>query len=151
MHASSYVPFAGCCIQCHQVIAPSFHFCITIRLQVDRLRMWAKAAESDLIIAEALLGSSLFNLTTLDEALAAAFVTPVPPTRGSSLPGSSPSSAGGSSTSCLPVLVRPVSTALLNQLQTARGLAVCPSPVVKHLAAQVRCCLKDAGISVVPL
>jgi hypothetical protein len=37
----------------------------------------------------------------------------------------------------VPVLVRPVSTSLLQQLQAARGLAVCPSPAVKRLAAQV--------------
>lgn len=99
------------------------------------LRMWTKTAESDLIIAEALLGSSLSNLTTLDEALAAAFLTPVLPLHSSS--GTGFASAGGSSSSCPPVLVRPVSAALLNQLQTARGLALCPSPAVKKLAAQV--------------
>lgn len=121
--------------QSRQVCLPSM-----LCMQVELLRLWAKTAESDLLIAEALLGSRLSSLTTLDEALAAAFVTPVPPIRSVLLAASSPAAVmpGGSSTSCLPVLVRPVSTALLNELQSARGLAVCPSPVVKQLAAQVR-------------
>lgn len=112
-------------------------------LQVELLRLWTKTAESDLLIAEALLGSRLSSLTTLDEALTAALVTPVPPIRSCLLGGAGPAAAaaampGGSSTSCLPVLVRPVSAALLSELQSARGLAPCPSPAVKHLAAQVR-------------
>lgn len=109
-----------------------------VYLQVELLRLWTKTAESDLLIAEALLGSRLSSLTTLDEALTAAFVTPVPPIR-SCLWGGGAAAAmpGSSSTSCLPVLVRPVSAALLNELQSARGLAPCPSPTVKQLAAQV--------------
>lgn len=114
-------------------------------LQVELLRLWTKTAESDLLIAEALLGSRLSSLTTLDEALTAALVTPVPPIRSCLLGGAGPAAAampGGSSTSCLPVLVRPVSAALLSELQSARGLAPCPSPAVKHLASQVGRCGK---------
>lgn len=112
---------------------------LVCRLQVELLRLWTKTAESDLLIAEALLGSRLASLTTLDEALAAAFSTPLPPVRSCFVPGGQPAAApSSSSSSCLPVLVRPVSTALLNELQSARGLAVCPSPAVKQLASQVR-------------
>lgn len=110
-------------------------------IQVDVLRSWARTAESDLIIAEALLGSSLAPLTTVNEALAAAFVTA---DQSSAEPAAEPAaeSAAGlvqssSSFSCLPVLARPVTAALLDQLQVARGLATCPSPPVKALAAQV--------------
>jgi hypothetical protein len=110
--------------------------CAHVPLQVELLRLWTRTAESDLLIAEALLGSRLSSLTTLDEALTAAFVTPVPPVR-SCLLGGAAAMPGGSSTSCLPVLVRPVSAALLSELQSARGLAPCPSPAVKQLAAQV--------------
>jgi hypothetical protein len=107
-------------------------------LQVELLRFWTKTAESDLLIAEALLGTRLSSLTTLDEALTAAFVTPVPPVPSCLLRSSTAvAMPGGSSSSCLPVLVRPVSAALLNELQTARGLAPSPSPTVKRLAAQV--------------
>jgi hypothetical protein len=115
--------------------------CLFGVLQVELLRLWTKTAESDLLIAEALLGSRLSSLTTLDEALTAAFVTPVPPVP-SCLLSSSPAVAmsGSSSSSCLPVLVRPVCAVLLNELQTARGLAPFPSPTVKHLAAQVGWC-----------
>lgn len=115
--------------------------CCSVVLQVELLRLWTKTAESDLLIAEALLGSRLSSLTTLDEGLTAAFVTAVPPIP-SCLLGSSPAVAtpGGSSTSCLPVLVRPVSAALLNELQTARGLAPFRSLTVKQLAAQVGWC-----------
>jgi hypothetical protein len=110
-------------------------------LQVDALRMWAKTAESDLIIAEALLGSSLGPLTTLAEALAAALLPPHMQQDASSTgdAGSAAgASTGSSSSSCLPVLARPVSAALLDQLQAARGLATCMSLAVKQLAAQVR-------------
>jgi hypothetical protein len=112
-------------------------------LQVDALRMWAKTAESDLIIAEALLGSSLGPLTTLGEALAAALLPPrMQQDDSNSSIGDAGSAAGactgGSSSSCLPVLTQPVSAALLDQLQAARGLATCMSPAVKQLAAQVR-------------
>jgi hypothetical protein len=104
--------------------------------------MWAKTAESDLIIAEALLGSSLGPLTTLAEALAAALLPPpAQQEAGNSSVGvagaEEAAGAGSSSSSCLPVLARPVSAALLDQLQAARGLATCMSPAVKQLAAQV--------------
>jgi hypothetical protein len=113
-------------------------------LQVDALRMWAKTAESDLIIAEALLGSSLGPLTTLAEALAAALMPPhmqqdaISSSSTGDAGSAAGASAGSSSSSCLPVLARPVSAALLDQLQAARGLATCMSPAVKQLAAQVR-------------
>jgi hypothetical protein len=109
-------------------------------------------AESDLIISEALLGSSLAPLTTLDAALAAALLTPPPATPRSSsswgvdsgaastataAPQHGSGSDSSSSSPALPALARPVSAALLEQLQTARGLALCPSPAVKQLAAQV--------------
>eukprot|EP00775_Hariotina_reticulata_P008350 gene8350-8535_t len=111
---------------------------------VDELRVWARTAESDLLIAEALLGSSLGPTTTVTEVLSAVLLHPAAARDGLS-PGSSSTShtgqgadcTGGSSTSCPPVLARPASAALLDQLQLARGLAVCPSPPVKQLAAQV--------------
>ncbi|WIA08813.1 hypothetical protein OEZ85_008235 [Tetradesmus obliquus] len=108
---------------------------------VVALRMWARTAESDLIIAEALLGSSLGPLTTLAEALAAALLLVPAQHQGSSSAGDAgqvdAAGTGSSSCSCLPVLARPVSAALLDQLQAARGLATCMSPAVKQLAAQV--------------
>lgn len=107
--------------------------------------MWAKTAESDLLIAEALLGSSLGPVTTLADALAAALLPAAAKPGASGEAGSAKdtrseepnSNVGGSSTSCLPLLARPVSAALLDQLQAARGLATCTSPAVKQLAAQV--------------
>eukprot|EP00879_Flechtneria_rotunda_P010445 GHRR01010921.1.p1 GENE.GHRR01010921.1~~GHRR01010921.1.p1 ORF type:complete len:1048 (+),score=450.42 GHRR01010921.1:155-3298(+) len=120
---------------------------------VEALRSWAKTAESDLLIAEALLGSSLNPFTTLAEALAAALVAPhkpIPLYSSSISNGNSSATlstqaavaglaqpAGSSSSSCLPILARPTSQALLEQLQAARGLAICPSPAIKQLAAQV--------------
>eukprot|EP00878_Enallax_costatus_P014166 GHUV01014815.1.p1 GENE.GHUV01014815.1~~GHUV01014815.1.p1 ORF type:complete len:1261 (+),score=458.53 GHUV01014815.1:316-4098(+) len=99
----------------------------------DVLRHWARTADSDLVIAEALLGSSLGAFTTLSEALSAALVS-----SDLAQPAEEPADKhSGSSTSCLPVLARPISSAVLDQLQAARGLAVCPSPPMKLLAAQV--------------
>lgn len=114
--------------------------------------MWARTAESDLIIAEALLGSSLGPLTTLAKALAAALL-PVPAQHeGSSSAGDAgqvdAAGTGSSSCSCLPVLARPVSAALLDQLQAARGLATCMSPAVKQLAAQVGAAGRQQAASV---
>lgn len=106
------------------------------------LRQWARTADSDLIIAEALVGSSLGPGTTLAEALAAA------------LSGSDAESAAEhsiSSSSCLPVLAQPISSAMLDQLQAARGLALSPSPSVKLLAAQVGSMRSNAPCIVVCL
>jgi hypothetical protein len=107
------------------------------------LRVWARTAESDLLIAEALLGSSLGPVATVAEALSQVLLHPAASCDGSSsgdsISGTGPDSTctGDSSTVCLPVLARPASAAFLDQLQLARGLAVCPSPSVKQLAAQV--------------
>ena len=84
--------------------------------QVNRLRLWAKTAESDLQLAEALHGSSLPPAHTLEAALASATTV----------------NATGSA-----LLSRPVSYAFLQHLRTAQALALMPSPLVKQLAEQV--------------
>jgi hypothetical protein len=117
--------------------------------------MWTRTADSDLRIAEALLGRSLGPLTTLSEALAAALL-PSAAQQAAGISGDT-ASVGSSSSSCLPVLARPVSAALLDELQAARGLATCMSPAMKQLAAQVGQATADinemmnAGLSVCAL
>ncbi|KAF8072774.1 MAP1D [Scenedesmus sp. PABB004] len=100
---------------------------------VAALRAWARTAESDLLIAEALLGACLGPVTTLEEALAAALLDP----QRDGGAGGADRGSGAGGLPRPPLLARPVSAALLDQLQAARGLATCPSPAVKALAAQV--------------
>lgn len=82
-------------------------------MQVYLLLVWAKTAGSDLVLAEALYGSSLSPSQTLQEALQTCVAY---------------------TDTGMPYLARPISAATLDGVEQARSLAVCASPWLKQLA-----------------
>lgn len=87
------------------------------RLQVPLLRRWARTADSDLSLAEALHGSPLHPSQRLQDVLAAA-VTYHPSTG-------------------RPLLAHPITQEVSDSLQQALALAISPSPGLRRLVESV--------------